>query len=100
MTHTCLACGTTSDDVRMTVVDLEAEGTKTPDQRVIDVALPSSTDQRGRVTGFDYVQARERYVNEPRCRDKAACRARVRAMESPKPPPADAAEEGPSWMHS
>lgn len=93
MSHTCLACGDTSDDVRMTVVEVEPD-----EQRIVEVPIVSA-EERGQIRGFDYVPALERYASEPRCRDKAACRARVEAMEAPKPAPADV-EEGPTWMHA
>ena len=80
----------------MTLVEV-----KVAEQRVVSVALVSAETSRG-VTGFDYPEVRERYISEPRCRDKAACRERVRALQPSPPPQADAAEEEavvrPSWM--
>lgn len=103
MMRTCLACGVEDRDVAMTLVDrddkLRPDYLPIAEQRVVDVAIVSAEDHRG-ITGFDYAQVRERYISEPRCRDKAACAARVKAMEAPTPPPADVEQEGPSWMRS
>lgn len=100
--RTCLACGLEDHDVAMVLIDhddaLRADYLPIADQRVVEVAIVAAEDHRG-VKGFDYAQVRERYISEPRCRDRSACAARVVAMEPPKPPPADA-EEGPSWMRS
>ena len=94
--RSCLACGVEDRDVAMSLVEVKAA-----DQRVVNVGLVSAETNRG-ITGFDYRDVREQWVSEPRCRDKAACRGRIRAMDpSPPPPPADAAEEeGPSWLRS
>jgi len=67
-------------------------------QRVVSVGLVSAETSRG-ISGFAYSDVRERYISEPRCRDKAACRKRVEAMAEPTDvvaPPA--VEEGPSWL--
>jgi hypothetical protein len=99
--HTCLACTITSHDVAMTLIDLEDKQSPdyvpTAEQRVVSVPLVSAETNRG-ITGFDYSEVRERYINEPRCRDKKACAARVKALQPAPPPPADAREEGPSWL--
>ena len=95
---TCLACGHQAPDVQMTIVELPPE-----EQRPVEVPIVVATDRLGRPLGMEYLHVPERFVNEPRCRDYKAktgstCQARVRAMEAPKPPPADAVEEGPSWL--
>ena len=94
--RSCLACGVEDRDVAMTLVEVKAT-----EQRVVSVALVSAETSRG-VTGFDYPEVRERYISEPRCRDKAACRRRVAELAGPvdaaPPPKANADEEGPSWL--
>lgn len=94
--RSCLACGIEGHDVAMTLVEVKAT-----EQRVVSVGLVSAETSRG-VQGFAYADVRERYVAEPRCRDKAACRERVAALAAPVdavvPPKADADEEGPSWL--
>ena len=105
---TCLACGHADPGVRMGVVDLEEEGVTVTDQRVVDVAMVSGETRHG-VAGLDYRQVRERYVSEPRCGDRAACRVRraelpplptrPEPMDEPAIPAADAPlGEGDSWL--
>ena len=74
----------------MGVVDLEEEGVTVSDQRVVDVAMVSGETRHG-VAGLDYRQVRERYVSEPRCGDRAACRVRRAEFEPavPRPEPMD-----------
>jgi hypothetical protein len=99
--RSCLACGAESHDVAMVLIDHDDK--QRPDylplaeQRVVEVPIVSAEDQRG-VKGFEYAQVRERYISEPRCRDKAACQGRVKALQPIEAPSADRAEEGPSWL--
>lgn len=102
--RTCLACGLEGHDVSMVLIDHDdkrrSDYLTIAEQRVVDVAIVAAEDHRG-VKGFEYAQVRERYISEPRCRDKAACAARVGAMEAAESPKADVAEDvavGPSWM--
>ncbi len=71
------------------------------DQRIVSVGLVSAETSRG-ISGFAYSDVRERYISEPRCRDKAACGARVKALAEPTdvvaPPAADVVDEGSSWL--
>jgi hypothetical protein len=92
--RTCLACGQEGweEVVAMTLVDLERE-----EQRVVNVALAATETNRG-VTGFTYLDVRERYVPEPRCRDRRACAGRVKALEPVAEPAAAEAQEVQSWL--
>jgi hypothetical protein len=96
----CLACGAESRDVSMRLVELP-EG----ERRFVQTATPSAENQHG-VTALEYRDVPERYVNEPRCRDTAACKERVWAMRPlPEPAPEPAPEpeppaepEIPAWL--
>lgn len=106
--HACLACGVRDADVHMALVDLEDEGVTVGEQRLVEVPIVVAED-RHQVRGMEYREVRERYVNEPRCRDRAACRRRqdawraTQAMQVATPPAADATrlitpERRPSWI--
>jgi hypothetical protein len=91
--RTCLACGVEDRDVAMRLIDVPPA-----EQRVVQAALVASEDQRG-VKGFEYSDVREAFIAEPRCRDRSACAARVRALQ-PVAPAGSAADEDllPSWL--
>lgn len=94
--HTCLSCGLRDYDVRMALVDLadpkaNLHPVEEPDQRIVEVPVTTMTDGHGRPTGMEYHQVRERYVTEPRCRDRAACLTRARAAEEESEPAEDLA---------
>lgn len=72
---TCMACGFEGydADVKMRLVDLVDEGYVEADLPRQNVELPASVARRPP----DVVEVPQRYVREPRCRDKLACRRRV-----------------------
>jgi len=91
----------------MTLVEIDPA-----EQRMVEVRIPV-THRDGAVEEAHSVP--ERFVNEPRCRDTAACRERVAAlalsapavpepMQTAPQPTADVGEPdadlGPSWMRS
>jgi hypothetical protein len=90
--HTCLACGYKGFDVAMRLVEVDEQ-----EARIVDVAITTHEDSHGRPTGMDVRQVRERYVNEPRCRDRKACREREAAAlaewEASRQQPAEASED-------
>jgi hypothetical protein len=90
---TCMRCGHEGTDVRMALADLEDEAKQDhePMGRVT-VALPESEGRHG-PRGLTYVEVPARYGNEPRCRDRGACAARVAADRAPKP-----VEEAAPWL--
>ena len=98
---TCLRCGEEAPDVRMALVDLEAEAMRDRSSiRVVEVEL---VRQLRHVQEVTRVQAPERFGAEWRCRDRAACEERYRAMTAPaKPmePPAAVLvdEEAVPWL--
>lgn len=92
----CTACGIEDYEVRMRLVDLVTEdGLAELELPVTRVSLPAHRMQ----DPDDTVEAHQRYVREPRCRDRSACRARVVAYETPAPvqPPPAPVEETPAW---
>lgn len=98
---TCLRCGEEAPDVRMALVDLEAEALRdrTP-IRVVEVEL---VRQLRHVQEVTRVKAPERFGAEWRCQDRAACEERYREMTAaPEPmggsPAVTADEEVPSWL--
>jgi len=98
--RTCLACGPEGRDVAMVLIDHDdprsLDYLPVSEQPIVSVPLVSAETNHG-ITGFEYPEVRERYISEPRCRDKAACAARVKALQPPAAAPADA-EEGPTWL--
>lgn len=98
---TCLLCGHQDRDVSVGLVEIPE-----PERRVVSVSVVAIETSRG-PTAFDQVEVRESYAPMPRCRDRQACAARVRALppapgESLTPAPDPAAhdsddEEGPTW---
>jgi hypothetical protein len=90
---TCMRCGHEGTDVRMALADLEEEARqdREPMGRVT-VAMPDNDSRHG-PSGMTYVEVPARYGREPRCRDRAACAARVVADRSPKP-----VEEPAPWL--
>jgi hypothetical protein len=92
---TCMRCGHEGTDVRMALADLEGEAKqdREPLGRVT-VAMPVDESRNG-PRALAYAEVPARYGNEPRCRDRAACAARVIADRSPAP----AVEEEPApWL--
>lgn len=86
----CLRCGAESADVRMALVDLEAEAREDGEPLgKVTVAVP---DERGP----RYAEVPARYGHEPRCRDRVACRRRV--VQAAQPDEQAAAEEVVPWL--
>ena len=98
---TCLRCGEEAPDVRMALVDLEAEARRDGTTvRTVEVEIVRPLRHVNEVTK---VTALERFGAEWRCRDRAACEERYRAMTAPaKPmePPAAVLvdEEAVPWL--
>lgn len=97
---TCLLCGREDRDVSVGLVEIPE-----PERRVVSVSVVASETSRG-PTSFAQVDVRETYAQMPRCRDRAACAERVRALppdpsEQPRtavePVAAHDDEEGPTW---
>lgn len=68
--RTCLACGASGTDVAMALVEY-------PDPQPVEVALPVAVDRHGRVVGNEMRRVPGRFGSEWRCRDHAACNARL-----------------------
>lgn len=79
---TCLRCGEESTDVRVALVDLEAEA-KADGQRIRDVEVVGEIHHRHVVERYRSVVP-ERFGTEWRCRDRVACDRRYREMTDPK----------------
>lgn len=100
----CLRCGDESVDVRMALVDLEAEAREDGEPLgTVTVAIPEVEGPRG-PRGMAYAVVPARYAHEPRCRDREACRRRVADSRAPEPmaaapmPPAHDEEEVVPWL--
>ncbi|MEW6223235.1 MAG: hypothetical protein AB1627_01260 [Chloroflexota bacterium] len=93
----CLRCGDESADVRMALVDLEAEAREDGEPLgTVTVAIADGEGPRG-PRGLAYAVVPARYAHEPRCRDRDACRRRAADNREPEPlavvPPAEAHDE-------
>lgn len=99
---TCLRCGDESPDVRMALVDLEAEAREDGEPLgMVTVAIVSSEGPAG-ARGMTYAEVPALYAHEPRCRDGDGCRRRVIAQQQPMvagpSPTPDTEEEDIPWL--
>jgi len=95
----CLRCGHQGTDVAAKLVNLEAEA-QAEGTRVRSVEVVQEIEHR-HVTERRAVTVPERFGAEWRCRDRAACDARlagVSPMAVPPPAASDGEEEVPSWL--
>lgn len=106
VTPFCLRCGEMDPDVRMAVVDLEAEA-KRDGSSIREVEVVTEIPHR-HVTERVSRVVPERYGAEWRCRDRDACDRRyaeqqaemaaAEPMSPPSAPPADVATEAVPWL--